>query len=32
MTGLSGEHDVGLGLSKGDKGLVGQKSLMLETD
>ena len=23
MTGLSGEHDAGLGLSKGDRGLVG---------
>ena len=23
VTGLSGEHDAGLGLSKGDRGLVG---------
>jgi hypothetical protein len=29
VTGLSGEHDAGLGLSKGDRGLVGRKSLAL---
>jgi hypothetical protein len=31
VTGLSGEHDAGLGLSKGDRGLVGRKSLALGT-
>ena len=31
LTELSGEHDAGLGLSKGDRGLVGQKSLALGT-
>ena len=29
MMGLSGEHGAGLGLSKGDSGLVGRKSLAL---
>ena len=31
MTGLSGEHGAGLELSKGDRGLVGRKSLTLGT-
>ena len=31
MMGLSGEHGAGLGLSKGDSGLVGRKSLALGT-
>jgi hypothetical protein len=31
LTELSGKHDAGLGLSKGDRGLVGQKLLTLGT-